>query len=215
MPDPSPRDACTLVLVPTTLERGELDAQGGFPLGLARVETCGLGPVAAAARTSALLERLRPARALLVGIAGAYDVRAHPIGTAARCGVVSMDGLEACGFDLLEAQELPRRPAIGTRIELAGANAAVGLVTVLAPSGSADEAGARRARHEGAALEDMEGFGVALACAAAGVPLAIARGVSNAAGDRSRERWKIPEALAAARAIALEILRAAVPDGRD
>jgi futalosine hydrolase len=53
----------------------------------------------------------------------------------------------------------------------------------------------------------MEGFGVALACALARVPLAIVRGISNAAGERDTKRWRIREALAAARETALELLR--------
>jgi futalosine hydrolase len=53
----------------------------------------------------------------------------------------------------------------------------------------------------------MEGFGVALACALARVPLAIVRGISNAAGERDRKCWRIHEAMSAARVTALELLR--------
>ena len=52
----------------------------------------------------------------------------------------------------------------------------------------------------------MEGFAVALACALARVPCAIVRGISNVAGDREAGRWRIPAALAAARALALQAL---------
>jgi len=80
------------------------------------------------------------------------------------------------------------------------------LLTVSAPSSSAAEAAARRERFPDASLEDMEGFGVAVACALARVPLTIVRGVSNVAGDPAHERWRIREALAAARAAAIEFL---------
>jgi futalosine hydrolase len=53
----------------------------------------------------------------------------------------------------------------------------------------------------------MEGFGVALACRLAGVPLTIIRGISNTAGDRDHARWRVPEALAAAAGLTLRILR--------
>lgn len=195
----------TLLLVPTELERRALEELGGFPHGLALVETCGFGPIAAAASTAALLARVRPARVLLVGIAGSYDTAAHPVGAAARCSDVTIEGLETAGFE--------QAPGIGERIDLSRAlsfeecdRAAAGLLTVLAPSRSASDAAARRARFKDASLEDMEGFGVALACALAHIPLAIVRGVSNAAGDAARARWKIADALAAARARAIGLL---------
>ena len=61
-------------------------------------------------------------------------------------------------------------------------------------------------RFPGAAAEDMEGFGVALACALHGVPLSIVRGISNAAGQRAPAHWRISPALAAARTLLLELL---------
>ena len=191
--------APTLLLVPTELERRALEELGGFPHGLALVETCGFGPIAASARTAALLAALRPARVVLIGIAGTYDAVRHPVGTAAWCGSVAIDGLETCGFE--------QAPGIGERLELAD-GAAAHLLTVLSPSRSAQDAAARRARFPEAALEDMEGFGVALACALGATPSSIVRGVSNVAGDTSREGWRIRDALAAARIEAIEVLDA-------
>jgi len=190
----------TLLLVPTELERRALEELGGFPHGLALVEICGFGPIAAAASTASLLARLRPARVLLVGIAGSYDLGACPVGSAARCADVTIEGLETAGFE--------QAPGIGERIDLTqnGGGAAVHLLTVLAPSRTDRDAEARRARFRDVSLEDMEGYGVALACALARVPLVIVRGVSNAAGDAARERWRIRDALAAARARAIELL---------
>ena len=200
------RGAPALLLVPTELELRELEALGGFPAGLALVAPCGVGPVAAAALAASLIASVRPARALLLGIAGTYDAARHPVGGAALCGSVAIDGLDACGFE--------QAPGIGDRIELASAGTAGRsaklLLTVSVPSRSAQEAAARRERFPDAALEDMEGFGVAVACALARVPLAIVRGVSNVAGDRARERWRIRDALEAARAAAIELL-----DGRE
>lgn len=194
--------APTLLLVPTELERRTLEELGGFPHGLALVETCGFGPIAAAARTAALLADLRPARVVLIGIAGSYDPVRHPVGTAAWCRSVAIDGLETHGFE--------QAPGIGERLGLASSpssgRVADLLLTVSAPSRSAGDAAARRRRFADAALEDMEGFGVALACALAEVPVSIVRGVSNVAGDGARERWRIADALAAARAEAIGLL---------
>ena len=178
-----------IVFVPTELERRTLEELGG----LGAVDLCGFGPVAAAARTTKLLLERRPDRVLLVGIAGTYDARAAAIGSALEIGHVAIDGFDAAGFEPW--------PGIGSALDLGEAPAV--LVTVLAPSSSRAEADARRRRHEGALAEDMEGYGVAVACRMAGIPLAIVRGISNEAGDRDAKRWRIREALSAARRLAL------------
>jgi futalosine hydrolase len=41
----------------------------------------------------------------------------------------------------------------------------------------------------------MEGFGVAVACRLANVPLTIVRGISNRAGDRDHTNWNIEGSL--------------------
>ena len=179
----------TLVLVPTDPERRILEDLGG----IGPVELCGFGPVAAAARTAALIASTKPPAVLLVGIAGTYDSRAVGIGKAVEFGRVEIDGFEDAGFEPW--------PGVGHSVDL-GPDAATALVTVLSPSSSRAEAAERRLRHAGAVAEDMEGYGVAVACAIARVPLAIVRGISNEAGDRDHGRWRIREALASARSLA-------------
>jgi futalosine hydrolase len=71
------------------------------------------------------------------------------------------------------------------------------VLTVSTVTGTADRAGQLTARHPGAVAEAMEGFGVAEAAAAAGVPVVEIRAVSNAVGPRDRAAWRIGEALAA------------------
>ncbi len=219
----TPRGDPTLLLVPTELELRRLLDLGGFPAGLALVETCGFGPVAAAARTAALLARLRPARVLLVGIAGSYDVSAHPVGSALEFGECAIEGIGVGeGASLLAPPALgfPQWPgrdgaaAIFDRLPLACASTdrAPLLLTTCAASADATQAAARRRRFPAAAAEDMEGFAVAAACALEGIPLRIVRGISNEVGDRRPEHWRIPAALAAARERALEVLVA--PAGR-
>ena len=56
----------------------------------------------------------------------------------------------------------------------------------------------RLERYPDAVAEDMEGFGVAVACYFGGVPLQIIRGISNRAGDRDKRNWDIDGALHAA-----------------
>src|SRR6185436_14254323 len=69
------------------------------------------------------------------------------------------------------------------------------LLTACAAADGDAQVADRRQRHPAAAAEDMEGYGVALACALAGVPLAIVRGIANRVGDRATAGWAIGDAL--------------------
>ncbi|NEC28318.1 futalosine hydrolase, partial [Streptomyces sp. SID8111] len=70
-------------------------------------------------------------------------------------------------------------------------------LTVSTVTGTAARAEALRARHPRALAEAMEGFGVAEAAAAQGVPVLEVRAVSNPVGPRDRAAWRIGEALTA------------------
>jgi len=200
----------TLVLVPTRLELDRLRDLGGFGSGRCLVHLCGFGPVAAAARSAQLLAQLRPARVLLVGIAGAYDSEQQPVGTAQEFGEVGLHGVGAgVGDDFqgppaLGFPQWPGSPGttphpVVDSLPLAAAAPEPGtLLTTCAAAASEVDCRRRRERFPDAVAEDMEGFGVALACALADVPLRIVRGYSNRAGDRRPESWRIPAALHAA-----------------
>jgi futalosine hydrolase len=206
--------SATLILVPTPVEHGLLDDLGGFPTGSGRVEVCGFGPVAAAARTAQRLALLRPRRVLLLGIAGTLDPERRPVGSAALFGHLRLDGVgagqgeahrpaEALGFPQWPGD--PEAEAIGDQLVLDPGREEE-LLTVCAAAASPVEASQRRQRHPGARAEDMEAFGVGLACRLQGVPLRVVRGISNVAGDRERTSWDVPGALAAARSLAVEHL---------
>lgn len=213
----------SLVLVPTDLERRQLaPALAAGLAGTGRLELCGFGAVAAAARTAALLARHTPDRVLLVGIAGRL-AGALSIGGAYRFDRVACHGIgagSAHAFVPAAALGWPQWPgdpadpanALGDVIELpsrgqaASAPAGGLLLTACAASATADDVAARRTLFPAATAEDMEGFGVALACRLHGVPLAIVRGISNDAGDRDHARWQVSAALAAAADLAIRIL---------
>jgi futalosine hydrolase len=211
----------TLVLVPTDLELASLVELGGLDGGLAIVRTCGFGPVAAAARTAGCIAELHPARVLLVGIAGTYDARVLALGQAVEFDSVALDGIAAGdrGASIgAESKRFAQWPGSGSlapihdRIALGaprGGAPSRMLLSVCAASSSREQADARRRRFDGAIAEDMEAFGVALACALDGVPLRVVRGVSNLAGDGDHSRWQIARALESARELALGILRGA------
>jgi futalosine hydrolase len=71
------------------------------------------------------------------------------------------------------------------------------VLTVSTATGTAARAAELAGRHPGAAAEAMEGFGVAEAAAAYGLPVGELRAVSNAVGPRDRAAWQIGPALAA------------------
>lgn len=215
----------TLLLFPTDLEQRRFLDAGGLPAGLALQALCGFGPVAAAARTAQLIARLAPRRVLLIGIAGAYDTDRDPIGSARVFSSVALDGVgageggtlrgpSALGFPQWPAGAGADEPAIEERLALHCPAPSTGgrftdaglLLTTCAAADSPAMAARRTAAFGDAAAEDMEGFAVAFAGALARTPVAVVRGISNVVGDRDGSHWRIPQALAAARAAALEIL---------
>lgn len=206
----------TLLLVPTELELRRLEDLGGFVRGRALIQLSGFGPVAAAARTMQLVGTLRPARVLLVGIAGSYDLERAPVESAHEFGAVASSGVgagegedfqgpPALGFPQWPGSSSTTPHAVTDTLPLASAAAPL-LLTTCAASTGAEMAARRREAFPAALCEDMEGFGVALACALTRTPLRIVRGVSNAVGDRDPAHWRLPAALEAARVLANQVL---------
>ena len=204
----------TLLLVPTELERRQLADQPRFGTD-APCELCGFGPVAAAARAASLIARHQPARVILAGIAGTFDPTGLPVATAAVFPSVVMHGVGvgvASGFVSAAALGFQHWKGRGPensdelRVDTPVPPAAGQLLTCCTGSQSPEEARQRLEQYPGAVAEDMEGFAVALACRLAGVPLAIARGISNEVGDRNFDHWQIPEALDAAWLIVSDLL---------
>lgn len=201
----------TLILVPTALERRGLGLPYADQDSVSHVALCGFGPVASAARTGGLLTEQRPDRVILVGIAGRIDERLD-LGAAYSFAEVACFGVGAgsgdgfltagvMGWPQWAGDPTEAAAAIGDVIALEPSRSSppVGLlVTACAASASDHDVALRRRIFPGAVAEDMEGFGVAMACRLAGVPLTIIRGISNTAGDRDISRWHIAAALAAA-----------------
>jgi futalosine hydrolase len=181
-----------------------------------QIEICGFGQVVAVARTMQLLMANTFDSVVLVGIAGALsdDIT---IGSAIQFGTVYCDGIGvgqgAAHRSAMEMgwQQWPHKPMIEDAIQLSKLqheHALPGLVSVLAASATPAEAAWRRSRFPHGKAEDMEGFGVAVACRLANVPLTIVRGISNRAGDRDHTNWNIAGSLEQAmQLILLQILQ--------
>lgn len=211
-----------LILVPTEQERRIVGPLLGPALGdSGRLELCGFGMAAAAARTAQLVAERRPRRVLLVGIAGRLDDRLD-LGAARRFGQVSCYGIgvgsggefhtaESMGWRQWPGDPPDSTVAIGDTISLDATGDAAAppacLLSVCAAAANEAEAVVRRRMFPAAAAEDMEGFAVALACRLQEVPIDIVRGISNTAGDRDKSRWRTQAALEAAADMAVGLLR--------
>lgn len=197
-----------LVLVPTELEarslRQPLTAAGAI------LELCGFGPIAAAARTQQAIALHRPQRVLLLGIAGGYN-RQLEIGRAYEFSQVACYGVgvgSGCSYQSAAQLGWTQWQATTDELELAAPNATSPLLLLTGCSASAgpEDVAWRTTHYPAASAEDMEGFGVALACQLSGVPLRIVRGISNHAGDRRHAEWQIARALEAVLELALEVV---------
>ncbi|MEV6509728.1 futalosine hydrolase [Streptomyces sp. NPDC051642] len=171
---------------------------------LVDVIAAGVGPAAAAAATATALAGTPYALVVSAGIAGGFLPEA-PVGslviadeiTAADLGAETPDGfvpVTELGFGTVTH----RPPSALVRDLAAAAGARTGAVlTVSTVTGTAVRAAKLRARHPRALAEAMEGFGVAEAAAAHGIPVLELRAVSNPVGPRDRAAWRIGDALAA------------------
>lgn len=181
----------------------------GFVGDVFNVIAAGVGPALAAASTATALTTAALAGTpydlvVSAGIAGGFQPEA-PVGslviadeiTAADLGAETPDGflpVTELGFGTVT-----HRPPNALVRDLAAATGARpgAVLTVSTVTGTAARAAELRARHPRALAEAMEGFGVAEAAAAHGVPVLEIRAVSNPVGPRDRAAWRIGDALAA------------------
>ncbi|GLZ57022.1 futalosine hydrolase [Micromonospora sp. NBRC 107095] len=209
-------------LLVVTAVPAEADAvRAGLTDRTVTVTPIGVGPAIAGAATARLLALAeaagRPYRAVVsAGVAGGFTGRAEVgdtvLGTAsiaADLGAESPDGF-------IPVDELGMPPALlgaGSRVPadaglLATLRAALPtattgpVLTVSTVTGTAAGTDELRRRHPEAVAEAMEGYGVAVAAAQAGLPFAELRTISNPIGPRDRDAWRLREALAALTAAA-------------
>jgi futalosine hydrolase len=205
-----------LVLVPTEFELSKMRPHLPFASteeGVC-VELCGFGPIAAAARTSQLIAASRPQNVLLVGIAGSYSDQL-PIGSAIHFTQVGCYGVGVGHGEHFQSADCMGWPqfscgdqTIGDRIGLtAFGHDNHSLLTCTSASQNQDDVRLRMSTMPAAIAEDMEGFGMAMACELSGVTRRfIVRGISNRSGDRNRKNWQIDKALQSACQLAQQLI---------
>lgn len=189
------------------VQRGLNDAPG-FEVRLA-----GVGPIAAAANTAAILATASEGAAydlvISAGIGGGFaevaeigsvviatDIIAADLGAESPEGFLSLDKL---GFG---SSQIKADAVLSGRLTEAAAAAGIRVcsgpvLTLSTVTGSAPTAHSLSLRIPGAAAEAMEGYGVALAAQHLQLPVLEIRAISNPVGPRQRELWRISDALSA------------------
>ncbi|MFC8566540.1 futalosine hydrolase [Streptomyces sp. NPDC057245] len=169
----------------------------------------GVGPALAAASTAAALtaaalDGAPYALVVSAGIGGGFAPGA-PVGslvvadeiTAADLGAETADGfLPVTDLGFGTVTHHPPPGLVAAAADATGARPGT-VLTGSTVTGTAERAALLRERHPRALAEAMEGFGVAEAAAAHGVPVLELRAVSNPVGPRDRAAWRIGEALGA------------------
>ncbi|MCU0713365.1 MAG: futalosine hydrolase [Pirellula sp.] len=220
----------SLLLIPTAFEKSKipkeiLDNFGSMGI---RVELCGFGLIASSAQTARLIALTKPERVVLVGIAGLYrgaDPSDAKIGQAVLFDRVACYGVGVGGGSSFtsahelgwrqlqsETEDYPLQEEIvlatsGVTGEAGMKQGRCKLLSATAASANDEEANEKLQRFPDATAEDMEGFGVAMACQLFRVPLVIARGLSNWVGDRDHSKWKVTEAMESACKLVLDFSR--------
>ncbi|MFG2977314.1 futalosine hydrolase [Streptomyces sp. NPDC048331] len=189
---------------PRTLPGGYLINRRDLPGIAFDVLVGGVGPAAAAAGTATALALADYSLVVSAGIGGGF-APAAPLGSlvvadaivAADLGAETPDGfLDVTELGFGHSVHLPPAELAARAAEATGALLAP-VLTVSTVTGTTERTAVLTARHPMAGAEAMEGFGVAEAAAAHGLPVLEIRAVSNAVGPRDRAAWRIGDALTA------------------
>lgn len=152
----------------------------------------GVGLPNATAGTTSRLLQLRPRAVVLIGTCGTYPAASANVG----------DAVVARRVVLVDPVEVERRGAMpepmGRTIDCnpmialglsGGRPPACDVANTLGVT-TDDSLAARIGQSAGCALENLEAFGIANACALQNVPFACVLGVSNRVGSTGREEWR-------------------------
>jgi len=147
-------------------------------------EALGVGPVVVAARMATLLAQRRPDAVLLLGTAGSYPdgpAIGEPI-AARRVGLSPSVAAMGLGY-------VPRPPVPLVCDPRMTSAIAAEKHDVLTVSAITTDPTLTQRLADSWQVEHMEAYGVAVACAQAGVPFACCLGIANAVGPDAHMEW--------------------------
>jgi futalosine hydrolase len=170
----------------------------------------GVGKSNAAGAVAAVLDPIRHAAVLNLGIAGLLprgaDAALTPgsVVLATACvfadeGLQTPGGFQTCaqmGFPPLPGAEMALPTDSRLRQTFSACASAEGPIATVSTCSGTDALAREVGRRTGALAEGMEGAAIALVAARRGVPMAELRVISNTTGDRSAQVWDLPGALA-------------------
>lgn len=170
------------------------------PAGLVDVVAGGVGPVAAALSTAAVLSDGGYDAVLAAGIAGGFggcQLAVADTVAFADLGAQLLDGGFSSVAELgIGDDSIRADPALAAALAHRSGAVTGTILTVATVTGTAERAGRLRAAYPHAVAEGMEGFGVAAAADRAHLRFGELRAVSNPVGPRNRDSWQIGAALA-------------------
>jgi nucleoside phosphorylase len=167
----------------------------------------GVGPVEAAAGAARAIALLEPRAVVLIGTAGVYATSGGPpIGTAVlarRAALASLSAASGAGYLPAPVPDVQMTDT-QLRRDLAGRQA-IPALDVACPVAITRTRAAANAlvRQTGAALENLETFAVARACARVRIPFGAVLGITNRVGPRAHTEWRQNAGAAAAAACAV------------
>ena len=170
-----------------------------------QISLCGFGLVGAGIETCRLLNTVSVSHVFLLGIAGSFDLKRYPVGSASLFSSVTLDGVgvgQGNDFASLPYSMVPSGTPLQSLIlhdsKVDSLASLPTLLSVTSASANAAEKNWRKERYPNAVGEEMEGFAVALAAQQYKTPLTIIRGFSNEVGNRNIHSWQVDEALSSA-----------------
>lgn len=172
------------------------------------VAVTGVGPINAALCLGRMQGTHSLNGVLNLGVAGGFDIKTHPLGTLVvsseeiwpEYGLRTAQGIDPKGIGFPLVQTTQR--SIHDSIPLAPAKAAQDMnldlpdwpcgpsLTVSAATGTAEYARMLQRRYQ-PAMENMEGFALALGCFQTDIPFLEIRAISNLVGSRDKEHWDL------------------------
>jgi nucleoside phosphorylase len=182
---------------------GELEGLGDAkPSGPWEASVVGIGLVAATVGTLWGLREREPRAVVLVGTCGAYAGSGLGIGDVVTARAVRLVEPAAVRAQAQFPPALSTASAADARLasELARAGTLPADVATTLAITVDDALAGEIARETGCGVEHLEAYGVAAACASAGVPFAAVLAVANVVGSRARSEWQANHAAADAKA---------------
>jgi nucleoside phosphorylase len=153
-------------------------------LGELQGEVVGIGSIVAAANAARLIERHHPERVVLLGTGSAY-----PAGPAIGNAIVGGRFGLAYGVEALGLAYVPRAPApISSDPELV---ARIGLPqhNILTAGAVTTDLDLAERLSDGWTVEHLEAYGIAHACAQAGIPFTAVIGITSQVGPEAHLQW--------------------------